>query len=119
MHAVSAAAVAKAAAAAGVENEQQQAAQDAAQNDASSLPIVHIPLHSVWIHELTPDALELVRAIQKREDARTKRKVTAATGNGKQLRLSLGVNVVAALQRNERLGRSSEGVVGGGVRRWR
>ena len=58
---------------------------------------------------LTPDALELVRAIQKREDARTKRKVTAATGNGKQLRLGLGVNVVAALQRNERLGRSWRG----------
>ena len=58
---------------------------------------------------MTPDALELVRAIQKREEARTKPKATAAAGNGKQLRLSLGVNVVAALQRNERLGCSWRG----------
>ena len=42
------------------------------------------------------------------------KKGTAATGNGRKAALGLGYNIIAALQRNERLGRSWRGSAEGG-----
>ena len=71
--------------------------------------ILHSPLgggalEGVWVQKLSPDALDLVRATENRGEARTKRKATAATGNGKQLRLRIGVNVVDAATPTSGLG---------------
>ena len=67
--------------------------------------MVYSLVDGAWVLERS----QVEQAIEERDDVRTNCKATAATGNGRRLRLSLGVNVVAALQRNERLGRSWRG----------
>ena len=72
------------------------------------------PLHNKLQVATSSDArlFELLRGAAKdRRAVQTQKqtKVSAATGNGRKLRLRLGTNIAVALQRNERLGRSWRG----------
>ena len=116
---MSAAAAAKAAAAAGAPGEPQQDVRSAARSAQEAqyryrycevlslhgIDTVYSLVDGAWVLERGP----VEQAIEEGEAVRTKCKAKVAIGNGRRLRLSLGVNVVAALQRNERLGRSWRG----------
>ena len=66
--------------------------------------------YSAWVATADPRLLGSLRA----KNTGTRRRVTAATGNGRRVPLRQGVNVTTALQRNEAFGRSWRGSREGG-----